>query len=428
MTSASAHLSANFANTWYADTAVAASDCHGIEDIDGLYDVAVIGAGLAGLSAALHLAQNGARVVLIEKYNIGDAASGRNGGFCTNGWASSTSAIEKLLGADNAAALDALASEGLEWMRARCFSKNYSACQPVNGCLTLSLFADDPLPITQSELGDFITGPRYKSGSVDHEGFHFHPLNFLQCLTADCLEAGVTILQNCPVLDMDEDTGSTTLITVGPSQKSIAAKTTVITTGGTGGAYFKQLYKLLVPVQTFIAVSAPMPEILTQHIPTAYAIADTRRAGNYFRKLPDGRLLWGMGISALAAPSSAYVRRLALQDIAAHLPDMAKEMASAKVGLDYAWSGTMGYARHFMPYVGPLGRNSFCAAGFGGHGMNTAPIAGKLIAEVISGTANRLAPFDAVPKQKTFGGLGKTAAEAYYRMIQGKDRLKEFLA
>ena len=52
----------------------------------------------------------------------------------------------------------------------------------------------------------------------------------------------------------------------------------------------------------------------------------------------------------------------------------------------------------------------------------------KLIAEVISGTANRLAPFDVVPKQKTFGGLGKTAAEAYYRMIQGKDRLKEFLA
>ncbi len=428
MTSAPAHLSANFANTWYADTAVAASDCHRIEDIDGLYDVAVIGAGLAGLSAAFHLAQSGARVILIEKYNIGDAASGRNGGFCTNGWASSAPAIEKLLGPDNAAALDALASEGLEWMRARCFSQSYSACQPVNGCLTLSLFADDPLPITQSKLGDFIKGPRYKSGSVDHEGFHFHPLNFLRCLAADCLEAGVTILQNCPVLHMKRDKNTRTLITVGPNKNEIAAKTTVITTGGTGGMQFKKLSKLLVPVQTFIAVSAPMPEILTQHIPTPYAIADTRRAGNYFRKLPDGRLLWGMGISALAAPNSAYVRRLALQDIAAHLPEMAKEMAAAKIGLDYAWSGTMGYARHFMPYVGPLGRNSFCAAGFGGHGMNTAPIAGKLIAEVISGNDNRLAPFHAVPKQQTYGTLGKTAAEAYYRMIQGKDRLKEFLA
>ncbi len=428
MTSAPAHLSANFANTWYADTAVAASDCHRIEDIDGLYDVAVMGAGLAGLSAAFHLAQSGARVILIEKYNIGDAASGRNGGFCTNGWASSAPAIEKLLRPDNAAALDALASEGLEWMRARCFSQSYSACQPVNGCLTLSLFADDPLPITQSKLGDFIKGPRYKSGSVDHEGFHFHPLNFLRCLAVDCLEAGVTILQNCPVLHMKRDKNTRTLITVGPNKNEIAAKTTVITTGGTGGMQFKKLSKLLVPVQTFIAVSAPMPEILTQHIPTPYAIADTRRAGNYFRKLPDGRLLWGMGISALAAPNSAYVRRLALQDIAAHLPEMAKEMAAAKIGLDYAWSGTMGYARHFMPYVGPLGRNSFCAAGFGGHGMNTAPIAGKLIAEVISGNDNRLAPFHAVPKQQTYGTLGKTAAEAYYRMIQGKDRLKEFLA
>ncbi|XAT60303.1 FAD-dependent oxidoreductase [Rhodobacteraceae bacterium Araon29] len=428
MSSAAPSFSASFANTWYSDTAIAVSDCHGIDDIDDLYDVAIIGAGLAGLSAALHLAQTGARVVLIEKYNIGDAASGRNGGFCTNGWAGSEPAIEKLLGPDNAAELNALASEGLEWMRARSFSQSYSACQPVNGCLTLSLFADDPLPIAQSELGNFIKGPRYKSGSVDHEGFHFHPLNFLRCLTAECLEAGVTILQNCPVLHMAEDTPSRTLITVGPTQTSIAAKTTVITTGGTGGAYFKQLSKLLVPVQTFIAVSAPMPEILAQHIPTPYAIADTRRAGNYFRKLPDGRLLWGMGISALSAPSSAYVRRLALQDIAAHLPEMAKEMVAAKVGIDYAWSGTMGYARHFMPYVGPLGPNSFCAAGFGGHGMNTAPIAGKLIAEVISGTANRLEPFHSVPKRQTYGTLGKTAAEAYYRMIQGKDRLKEFLA
>ena len=428
MTSAPASLSANFANTWYADTAIAAPACHPIDAIETIYDVAIIGAGLAGLSAALHLAQSGARVVLIEKYKIGDAASGRNGGFCTNGWASSGPAIEKLLGPDNAAALDALASEGLEWMRARCFLQSYSACQPVNGCLILSLFADDPLPIAQSELSDFIKGPRYKSGSVDHEGFHFHPLNFLRCLTAECLEAGATILQNCPVLHIAESTPSKTLITVGPNQTSIAAKTTVITTGGTGGRQFKKLSKLLVPVQTFIAVSAPMPEILAQHIPTPYAIADTRRAGNYFRKLPDGRLLWGMGISALAAPSSAYITRLAMQDIAAHLPDMAKEMAAAKVGLDYAWSGTMGYARHFMPYIGPLGATSFCAAGFGGHGMNTAPIAGKLIAEVISGTANRLAPFHAVPKQQTFGTLGKTAAEAYYRMIQGKDRLKEFLA
>ena len=93
MSSAAPSFSASFANTWYSDTAVAVSDCHGIDDIDDLYDVAIIGAGLAGLSAALHLAQSGARVVLIEKYNIGDAASGRNGGFCTNGWAGRKRAV-----------------------------------------------------------------------------------------------------------------------------------------------------------------------------------------------------------------------------------------------------------------------------------------------------------------------------------------------
>lgn len=428
MSSAAAVSSANFAKTWYEDTGITPPACHDITAAEPMYDVAIIGAGLAGLSAALHLAQAGAQVLVLEKYKIGGAASGRNGGFCTGGWASGRPAIEKLVGRTHAAALDALAAEGLEWMRARCFSPKFAACQPVDGCLTLSLFSDECLPIAQAELRNHINGPRYKSGEIDTEGFHFHPLNFMRLLTAECLAAGVTILQDCPVLQINEGKTTSILITTGSQRAEIKAKTIVLTTGGTGGAQVGKLAKLLVPVQTFIAVSAPMPDILDRHIPTPCAIADTRRAGNYFRKLPDGRLLWGMGISALDAPNSAYVKRLARRDIAAHLPELARQMKAAEIKLDYAWSGTMGYARHFMPYVGPIGPNSFCAAGFGGHGMNTAPIAGKLIAEVISGSNDRLAPFRPIPQRQTFGFLGKSAAEAYYRLIQCKDRAKEFLA
>jgi gamma-glutamylputrescine oxidase len=224
------------------------------------------------------------------------------------------------------------------------------------------------------------------------------------------------------------DDGKTDLTLEGDRAIKVTASQVVITTGGTGGARFSKLARLILPIQTFIAVSDPIPEILAHHIPTDCAIADTRRAGNYFRKLPDGRLLWGMGISALSAPSHQKINTIATKDIAAHLPELAKDMRSANINLAYAWSGTMGYARHFMPYVGQIAKNRFCVAGFGGHGMNTAPIAGKVIAEALSGNNERLEAFGSIPRQATFGAIGKTAAEVYYRTSQIKDALKERLA
>ena len=417
-----------FAPTWYEKTAIKAPVCNDISSLSETYDVAIIGAGLAGLSAALHLAQAGSKVVLIEKYKIGQAASGRNGGFCTSGWACGDEGISKMVGPVQAQALDDLAQEGLAWMRARAFSEDYASCQPVDGCLTLSLFADQELDISRQDLTKFIRGPRYKSGTLDTTAFHFHPLNFLRCLTRECLVAGINIQQNCEVTKMVSVADKKTELSLGEEALKLMVGRVVITTGGTGGRRFAKLTRLILPIQTFIAVTDPMPDILAHQIPTGCAIADTRRAGNYFRKLPDGRLLWGMGISALSAPSQHKIYDMATKDIAAHLPELAKDMQSANINLAYAWSGTMGYARHFMPYVGQIAPNRFCVAGFGGHGMNTAPIAGKIIAEALSGANDRLEPFGSIPRQATFGAIGKTAAELYYRTSQMKDVLKERIA
>lgn len=418
-----------FAPTWYEKTAIQAPVCLDSGSLNDTYDVAIIGAGLAGLSAALHLAKAGSKVVLIEKFTIGQAASGRNGGFCTTGWACGDEDILKMVGPDQAQVLNELSEEGLRWMRERAFSKNYASCQPINGCLTLSLFASEELDISKQKLTKFIRGPRYKSGTLDLTAFHFHPLNFLRCLTLDCLAAGVSIQENCEVTKMRSVVDGKTDLSFGDNQAiKVTAAQIIITTGGTGGTRFSKLARLILPIQTFITVSDPMPEILAHHIPTDYAISDTRRAGNYFRKLPDGRLLWGMGISALSAPNHQKINSMATKNIAAHLPELAKDMRSANIKLAYAWSGTMGYARHFMPYVGKISKNMFCVTGFGGHGMNTAPIAGKVIAEALSGTSDRLEAFGSIPRQATFGTIGKTAAEIYYQASQMKDAFKERLA
>ncbi|MAT88888.1 MAG: hypothetical protein CL532_10160 [Aestuariivita sp.] len=417
-----------FAPTWYEENAVPAPACHDISAAVDTCDVAIIGGGLAGLSAALHLALAGSKVVIIEKYAIGQSASGRNGGFCSSGWACSTDDISKMVGPIKAQALDDLAKEGLIWMRRRAFSEEYASCKPVNGCLSLSLFADQKFDISKQGLSKLIHGPRYKSGEVDLTAFHFHPLNFLRCLTRECLSAGVNIQQNCEVIKIRSVSQGKAILTLDDNSTTVTASKVIITTGGTGGAQLSKMTRLILPIQTFIVVSDPMPEIMTHHIPTEFSIADTRRAGNYFRKLSDGRLLWGMGISALSAPSQQKINIMATKNIAAHLPDLAKDMSYANINLAYAWSGTMGYARHFMPYVGQIDKNMFCAVGFGGHGMNTAPIAGKVIAESLLGISDRLEAFRSIPHQATFGAIGKTAAELYYRKIIIKDSIRERLA
>jgi gamma-glutamylputrescine oxidase len=115
------------------------------------------------------------------------------------------------------------------------------------------------------------------------------------------------------------------------------------------------------------------------------------------------------------------------KDLGKIYPALARDMDRAGIGIDTAWAGNMGYARHFMPYVGETEPGLFTIAGFGGHGMNTAPAAAKALCQAMLGETEALAPFAALPKQATFGSIGLVAAEASYRWRQINDRLAEAL-
>ena len=170
------------------------------------------------------------------------------------------------------------------------------------------------------------------------------------------------------------------------------------------------------------------PGIIAAHVPPDAAVSDTRRAGNYFRRLPDGRLLWGMGISAFGTDRAERIAARAAADLSAHLPALARDLKAVGVGFDFAWSGVMAYARHFMPFV-RAGRDGLhLLAGFGGHGMNTAPAAAEALAQALGGDGGALAPFDAIPAPAVHGVLGRLAAEAHYRALRLRDRLSEAAA
>lgn len=414
--------------TWYDDTAVAPLKTGTPASATGDFDVAVIGGGLAGLAATLRLAQSGARVVLLEGVGIGAGASGRNGGFCSPGWAADERRMRRIAGPAAAQTLMRQARAGVEWMRARMELPAYAPTRPVDGILTVSLSGRAPERVAKgerlvpgSELLALLNAPRYRHAVLSPEAFHFHPLNFMRLLAAECRSAGALLLQGAPLRGRGR-AGSTFRLEIAGRSSPVSARQIILATGGYGGKAIPPLERHLLAIRTYIGVTDPMPEVLDQHIRTGWAVGDTRRAGNYYRRLHDGRLLWGMGITAFGTLRVGAVGAMVARDIASVYPSLAADMRAAGKALAYAWAGNMAYAPHFLPYVGEISPGVFALTGFGGHGMNTAPVAAMALADHLSGrNPEALAPFEAIPMRRSFGSAGRLAAEGAYRALRLAD-------
>ena len=417
-------MSAVYSRTWYDDTCVSPSGQPLSVIQKKNFDFCIIGGGLAGLSCAYHLAEMGASVALCEHSVIGAGASGRNGGFCSSGWAAGLDQITRLVGPLVSKELELIGADGFKWMRDRAFSLKYTKAQPISGIVSLGLrgqMSEVSERLDEVELKKFVDGPRYKWGKIDNEAFHFHPLNFLKTFLQEAISHGVKVFENTGEVQLN---GSEIYFSNG---NRISCDRMIWATGGYSIEKNSTLKKYLLPIQTFICVTSPMPEILETYIPTRMALGDDRRAGNYFRRLPDGRLLWGMGVSALNQQSVESIKQMGWKNIKAHFPNMIAEMKQNNIKFDYAWSGLMAYASHFMPYVGKLNERESILSGFGGHGMNTAPIAGKRMALFLNGDKNMLDPFLEIPRRNVFGLIGRLGAEFEYRRLRVIDYIAEAL-
>jgi hypothetical protein len=141
------------ATTWYEQTGIAPPETAGLYDLAPAYDIAIVGGGLAGMSLLRLLGEAGVSAVLFESGKIGSGASGRNGGFCSPGWAADDDKIARLVGSDTAGRLDVLALGGMTWMRDRLRRPGYEAAEPKDGILIVSLSGKPPAkPEHGSEL------------------------------------------------------------------------------------------------------------------------------------------------------------------------------------------------------------------------------------------------------------------------------------
>ena len=359
-------------------------------------DVCIVGAGIAGVSAAWELTQRGKSVVLLEAKRVAWGASGRNGGLLTSGFAASTGSIRARSGDKAARALHDLSREGINTVLKNTRDLALPGVDPVEGVIVASRHPDmtgmqdwqreandvlgerlDYLP--PDKMRELIKSDRYFDGVFDPDGYHIHPLNYCVGLAHKIVEQGGQIFENTSMISM-ETTGVEKLVKT--ETGSVKAQHLILCGGGYSGPEFGKLQRALLPIATYVISTRGLGDRVHEIMETKAAVADTRLSCDYFRVTPTGELLWGGGMSAMAK-EPANLSKLMKDRVVEVFPQI------SDVDVDVAWTGLMGYARHKMPYLQELQPKVWAATALGGHGLNTGPALGKVLAEAIAENGNR---------------------------------------
>jgi len=397
-------------------------------------DVCIVGAGLAGLTAALELAQGGRSVCLLEAERVGWGASGRNGGFVSPGYSAGHGTLRRHVSRDHALTLHRLSIEG-----ARAVSEKIqkfalkSAVNPTPGALSASRYEaaaelqsyrdwlarefDYPVDLWERDrVRASLNSSCYHQAIYQPQAFHFDPLAYARALAIEIERLGGRIFEATAATSIDRD-GAAQI--VGAARGHVRARDVVIATGGYTGELLPRLRASYLPIATYVMLTEAAPELIATAVRTEAAIGDRRRAGDYYRLVENGaRLLWGGKITTrVSEPRSLAV--LMRQTMVATYP----QLVDLKV--DFAWTGLMAYARHLMPQIGALEPGLWYCTAFGGHGMNTTAIGGRVIAEAILGESDRYRLFAPFGLTWNGGFAGRAAVQATYWALQAQDAWRE---
>ena len=399
-------------------------------------EVAVVGGGFAGLWTARRLAQAGRSVVLIEGGAVGRAASGRNGGFVSAGFACDIDTVAERLGKDHAKSLYLLSAQGREAVRSFARTRPDHGIDMVNGRLKVlrydsqgalkkratrlaRAYGQDMFYWPREKVREHLATDTYYEALEDPTGFHLHPLNLARALAADCVAKGARVHENTPVTGVRR-AGSGWRVEA--SGGGVTAKHVVLACNvaapGEGAVVSGRLARALLPVATYVVATERLGERLGEAIRWKGSIADTRRAGDYYRVVDGDRLLWGGRITT-RIEEPADLAALMRADIARIYP----QLAGAEVA--YVWSGLMGYARHKMPIIGPLAKGLWACTAFGGHGLNTAAMGGEAVADAITGADDRVRLFEPFKPVWAGGPFGRVATQLEYWRLQLLDWQEE---
>ena len=420
--------------TWYAATMVGAPERSALtRDID--VDACVIGAGLAGLTVAYELARRGWSVAVLEAGRVAALGSGRNGGFVSPGFAARIDTIIDRVGLPRARELWALSEGGVDYIRRAIREHAMPGVDPREGRLSVRRVDDEAgliehVAMLRVEFGadveawpteqvrEVLRSRSYFQAAHFANAFHMHPLNYALGLAAAAEAAGARIYEGTPASGIDP-AGVRKRVTT--PRGLVRAHHVVLASSVGAGSVDAEIGATIVPVSTYVAVTAPLGERLFEAVRYTGAVADTRRAGNYYRVVADDRLMWG-GRFTLRRGTPLWLKALMRRDIARTFPQL------GRVEIAYAWTGTMAYAVHRMPQIGELAPGYWLAGAFGGHGLNTTAMAGELIARAILDGNDRWRLFSPYELVWAGGRLGRVAAQGIAWGGQARDALAERIA
>lgn len=394
-------------------------------------DVCVIGAGFTGISTALHLAEKGYDVHVVEANKVGWGASGRNGGQIIGG-ISGEDKLLKINGQHCSELLWDMRWAGHKIIRER-VKKYHIDCDLKFGYLDVAIknrhLRDLDAERERLELHGFpfdykildkqetqeATGTEAYIGSLMNMGNgHLHPLNMCIGEANAAVSQGASIYEQSPVLTIEK--GSRPKVIT--EQGSVSADFVVIA----GNAYHSLEEKLrgsLFPVNSFIIATEPLSEDLIKRInPRDFAVCDPNYVLEYFRLSADKRLLFGGRCNYYGADPEVIKKKLR--------PRMLKIYpALADTTIEFAWGGTIGVPINRIPQFGRIMPNVFYSQGYSGHGVNVTHLAGQILADVIAGTFERFDIFARVkpvviPGAHTFGKSMVALGMLYYQL---KDKL-----
>jgi gamma-glutamylputrescine oxidase len=396
--------------------------------------VCVIGGGFAGLNTALGLAERGVDdVVLLEASRIAFGASGRNGGFVFGGYSRGEDALLRDLGPEQARAMYRGTLDAVELIRKR--TERYRiACDRCDaGVLWANWFRDPAVLrerqqllerhfgtqwrwLPQEQLRKHVRSERYSDALFEPQAFHFHPLNYALGLAAAAEAQGVAVHEGAPAIALEPRGAGWRVRT---PDGEIDAEQVVLACGGYLARLRRDVDAAVLPIATYVMVTEPLHGRLRECLRTDAAIYDTRFAFDYYRPLPDTRLLWG-GRIAVAERSPAEVAKLLTRDMLKVFPQL------EGVRVDYAWSGLMSYARHQMPQIAQLEPGLWLAQAFGGHGVAPTTHAGEVIASAIAQNDPRWKDFARYGVDSALKPAGFVGAQLSYWWLQFKDAWKDW--
>ena len=385
-------------NYWHATTAFPVTDAS--RALPEVVDVAVIGAGFTGLSAARTLAQRGARVAVLESESIGWGASSRNGGMVLTGMKLGVNKLISMYGRELTQRMYAASLLTIDCveriLREETIECDFSRCGHLEVACKQKHFDDYarqaeviarefnhtlrvvPKEGLSSEIGSNV----YYGGMVDEVSAGLNPARYVAGLGRAAMKAGASIFEHARVESIQRESrqgeAGWKIIT---SRGTLWSHEVFVGTSGYTGRATPALQKKLIPIGSFIITTEVLPEKLAQELsPRNRMIYDSKNYLYYYRLTPDRRMLFG-GRAAFF-PETAQTIRQSADILRRGMIDVYPQLSDAKI--DYVWGGTLDFAFDIMPHAGQMD-GMYYAVGYAGHGVAMATYQGQKIAELMAG-------------------------------------------